>query len=76
MLVQVGSEPSSESIAGEEKEERESEEEEASGGHKVVVEAELQREQQQQHKGLARKVLPDVIGLLNSRLWNLWGPNV
>ncbi|XP_031400488.1 uncharacterized protein LOC116210662 [Punica granatum] len=28
------------------------------------------------HKGLARKVLPDVLGLLNSRLWNLWGPNV
>lgn len=28
------------------------------------------------HKGLARKVLPDVIGILNSRLWNLWGPNV
>ncbi|KAL2903822.1 Ribosomal RNA small subunit methyltransferase H [Bienertia sinuspersici] len=33
-------------------------------------------QQQQQHKGLARKVLPDVIGLFNSRLWNLWGPNV
>ncbi|CAI9093190.1 OLC1v1028628C1 [Oldenlandia corymbosa var. corymbosa] len=28
------------------------------------------------HKGLARKVLPDVMGLLNSRLWNLWSPNV
>ncbi|KAK4780025.1 hypothetical protein SAY87_016131 [Trapa incisa] len=28
------------------------------------------------HKGLARKVLPDVLGLLNSRLWNLWNPNV
>ncbi|GAB4828591.1 hypothetical protein Ancab_018251 [Ancistrocladus abbreviatus] len=28
------------------------------------------------HKGLARKVLPDVIGLLNSRLWNLWNLNV
>ncbi|GMH27416.1 hypothetical protein Nepgr_029259 [Nepenthes gracilis] len=28
------------------------------------------------HKGLARKVLPDVIGLLNSRLWSLWSPNV
>ena len=28
------------------------------------------------HKGLARKVLPDVLGLFNSRLWNLWGPNV
>ncbi|OAY34278.1 uncharacterized protein LOC110627765 [Manihot esculenta] len=28
------------------------------------------------HKGLARKVLPDVLGLLNSRLWSLWGPNV
>ncbi|GAB4861535.1 hypothetical protein Ancab_036727 [Ancistrocladus abbreviatus] len=27
-------------------------------------------------KGLARKVLPDMIGLLNSRLWNLWNPNV
>ncbi|XP_057484888.1 uncharacterized protein LOC130771289 [Actinidia eriantha] len=28
------------------------------------------------HKGLARKVLPDVVGLLHSRLWSLWGPNV
>lgn len=28
------------------------------------------------HKGLARKVLPDVLGLFNSRLWNLWSPNV
>ncbi|KAK9277611.1 hypothetical protein L1049_007157 [Liquidambar formosana] len=27
------------------------------------------------NKGLARKVLPDVLGLLNSRLWNLWSPN-
>lgn len=82
VVVEVGSETSPESIAGEEgaaaaEEDRESDEE-ASGGHKVKVEAELQREQQQQqqHKGLARKVLPDVIGLLNSRLWNLWGPNV
>ncbi|OMP09913.1 hypothetical protein COLO4_05012 [Corchorus olitorius] len=28
------------------------------------------------HKGLARKVLPDVLGLFNSRLWGLWNPNV
>ncbi|KAH7856557.1 hypothetical protein Vadar_002768 [Vaccinium darrowii] len=28
------------------------------------------------HRGLARKVLPDVVGLLNSRLWSLWSPNV
>ncbi|XP_059656624.1 uncharacterized protein LOC132303407 [Cornus florida] len=28
------------------------------------------------HKGMARKVLPDVLGLLNSRLWSLWNPNV
>lgn len=27
------------------------------------------------HKGLVRKVLPDVLGLFNSRLWNLWSPN-
>lgn len=26
-------------------------------------------------KGLARKVLPDVLGLFNSRLWSLWSPN-
>lgn len=79
VVVEVGSETSRESIAGEEgatAEEDRVSDEEASGGHKVKVEAELQREQQQQHKGLARKVLPDVIGLLNSRLWNLWGPNV
>jgi|UniRef100_A0A2N9H7I9 hypothetical protein len=30
----------------------------------------------QNHKGLARKVLPDVLGLFNSRLWSLWSPNV
>ncbi|KVI05697.1 hypothetical protein Ccrd_015888 [Cynara cardunculus var. scolymus] len=29
-----------------------------------------------QHKGLARKVLPDVIGLFHWRLWSLWSPNV
>lgn len=28
------------------------------------------------HKGLARKVLPDLLGLFNSRLWNLWSPHV
>ncbi|XP_010249080.1 PREDICTED: uncharacterized protein LOC104591767 [Nelumbo nucifera] len=28
------------------------------------------------HKALARKVLPDVLGLFNSRLWRLWSPNV
>ncbi|KAL9386659.1 hypothetical protein Peur_019783 [Populus x canadensis] len=28
------------------------------------------------HKGLARKVLPDVLGLLNSRLWSLLSPNL
>ncbi|XVF54716.1 hypothetical protein PTKIN_Ptkin05aG0203500 [Pterospermum kingtungense] len=28
------------------------------------------------HKGLARKVLPGVVGLLNSRLWSLWGPSI
>ncbi|XWS34529.1 hypothetical protein CRYUN_Cryun21dG0046400 [Craigia yunnanensis] len=28
------------------------------------------------HKGLARKVLSDVLGLFNSRLWGLWNPNV
>ncbi|CAH2034034.1 unnamed protein product [Thlaspi arvense] len=27
------------------------------------------------HKGLARKVLPDVLGLFNSRFWSLWNPN-
>lgn len=27
-------------------------------------------------KGFARKMLPDVLGILNSRLWNLWSPNV
>ncbi|KAJ4728813.1 ATP-dependent tryptophan/phenylalanine/tyrosine adenylase [Melia azedarach] len=27
-------------------------------------------------KGFARKVLPDVVGLLNSRLWSLWSPSI
>ncbi|KAL5717479.1 hypothetical protein ACHQM5_010471 [Ranunculus cassubicifolius] len=28
------------------------------------------------HKGLARKVLPDVMGLFNSRIWSLWSTNI
>ncbi|GMI83463.1 hypothetical protein like AT5G13090 [Hibiscus trionum] len=28
------------------------------------------------HKGLARKLLPDILGLFNSRLCRLWNPNV
>ncbi|ESQ41248.1 hypothetical protein EUTSA_v10015811mg [Eutrema salsugineum] len=28
-----------------------------------------------EHKGLARKVLPDVLGLFNSNFWRLWNPN-
>ena len=28
------------------------------------------------HKGLTRKALSEVLGLLNSRLWSLWIPNV
>ncbi|XVF49584.1 hypothetical protein PTKIN_Ptkin04bG0024300 [Pterospermum kingtungense] len=28
------------------------------------------------HKGLARKVLPDVVGWFNSRLRSLWGPSI
>ncbi|KAL1565318.1 hypothetical protein AAHA92_07552 [Salvia divinorum] len=28
------------------------------------------------HKGLARKVLPDVMGIFSSRLWRLWSPNL
>ncbi|CAA0402276.1 unnamed protein product [Arabidopsis thaliana] len=27
------------------------------------------------HKGLARKVLPDVLGLFHSNFWRLWNPN-
>ncbi|KAL0888015.1 hypothetical protein Bca101_011998 [Brassica carinata] len=27
------------------------------------------------HRGLARKVLPDVLGLFNSSFWRLWNPN-
>ncbi|PIA51044.1 hypothetical protein AQUCO_01100103v1 [Aquilegia coerulea] len=30
----------------------------------------------QVHKGLARKVLPDVMGLFNSRIWSLWSTNI
>ncbi|XP_010556117.1 PREDICTED: uncharacterized protein LOC104825487 [Tarenaya hassleriana] len=30
---------------------------------------------QAERKGLARKVLPDVLGLFNSRIWSLWNPN-
>lgn len=28
------------------------------------------------HKGLARKVLPDFMGIFHSRYWSLWSPNV
>ncbi|OVA17464.1 hypothetical protein BVC80_1837g285 [Macleaya cordata] len=28
------------------------------------------------NKGLVSKVLPDVLGILNSRIWSLWSPNV
>ncbi|KAK1419954.1 hypothetical protein QVD17_29409 [Tagetes erecta] len=27
-------------------------------------------------KGLGKKIMPDVIGLFNWRLWSIWGPNV
>lgn len=27
-------------------------------------------------KGLARKVLPDLMGIFHSRYWSLWSPNV
>lgn len=30
----------------------------------------------QNQKGLATKVLPDVLGFFNSRLWSLWSPNL
>ncbi|KAK1381628.1 ATP-dependent tryptophan/phenylalanine/tyrosine adenylase [Heracleum sosnowskyi] len=29
-----------------------------------------------EQKGLVRKVLPDIMGLLNCRIWSLWSPNV
>lgn len=43
---------------------------------KVVVVSGAAAGTSNHHKGLARKVLPDVLGLLNSRLWSLWSPNV
>uniref|UniRef100_A0A5B6YVY3 Uncharacterized protein n=1 Tax=Davidia involucrata TaxID=16924 RepID=A0A5B6YVY3_DAVIN len=52
-------------------EEAREEEEEASPTAAVV----LRSSAVSNHKGLARKVLPDVLGLLNSRLWSLWSPN-
>ncbi|KAF5449304.1 hypothetical protein F2P56_029767 [Juglans regia] len=52
--------------------EKEEEEEEAT----VVEAAMVAAGSSNNHKGLARKVLPDVLGLLNSRLWSLWSPNV
>lgn len=70
----TGSPSENEEIRTSEKEEGEVEErereEEINGGHRKQLQL------QQQHKGLARKMLPDVIGFFNSRLWNLWGPNV
>lgn len=51
---------------------REEVEEEAPAAEAQIV---LRSSPANGHKGLARKVLPDVVGLLNSRLWSLWGPN-
>ncbi|KAF7123943.1 hypothetical protein RHSIM_Rhsim12G0023900 [Rhododendron simsii] len=42
----------------------------------VVVEREAAAAVDNYNKGLVRKVLPDVVGLFNSRLWGLWSPNV
>lgn len=43
----------------------------------VVMMKKKKNSEEQEYKGLVRKVLPDVLGLFNSRLWNLiWSPNV
>ncbi|MCL7044951.1 hypothetical protein MKW94_018743 [Papaver nudicaule] len=45
----------------------------------VAAEVEEKTEEQVQdggHKGLARVVLPDLLGRLNCRLWTLWSPRV
>ncbi|KAI3452570.1 hypothetical protein Pfo_009234 [Paulownia fortunei] len=51
----------------EEEEEEEEEEDVAASPASVVV---------HNHKGLVRKVLSDVMGIFNSRLWSFWSPNV
>ncbi|XP_043703820.1 uncharacterized protein LOC122653923 [Telopea speciosissima] len=45
----------------------------ASGGHHYQQQ---QQHRHHHHKGLARMVIPDVLGLLNSRLWSLWNPSI
>ncbi|XP_026385430.1 uncharacterized protein LOC113281015 [Papaver somniferum] len=46
-------------------------------GEMVLVVMKKKNSEEQEYKGLVRKVLPDVLGLFNSRLWNLiWSPNV
>ncbi|KAI3929623.1 hypothetical protein MKX01_025791 [Papaver californicum] len=57
--------------------------EEVKEEHETVVEEVVEEAEEQVqvlnnggHRGLARKVLPDVLGILNSRLWSLWSPNV
>ncbi|KAI3983503.1 hypothetical protein MKX01_038923 [Papaver californicum] len=65
-------------------EERKEKEEVKEEQETVVAEVKVVEETEEQvqvlnnggHKGLARKVLPDVLGILNSRLWSLWSPNV
>ncbi|KAI3932775.1 hypothetical protein MKW92_052669 [Papaver armeniacum] len=43
----------------------------------LVVMKKKKNSEEQEYKGLVRKVLPDLLGLFNSRLWNLiWSPNV
>ncbi|KAI3864970.1 hypothetical protein MKX03_013354 [Papaver bracteatum] len=46
-------------------------------GEMMLVVMKKKNSEEQEYKGLVRKVLPDVLGLFNSRLWNLiWSPNV
>ncbi|KAI3976002.1 hypothetical protein MKX01_016685 [Papaver californicum] len=51
---------------------------EAETGEMVLVMMKKKKNsEEQEYKGLVRKVLPDVLGLFDSRLWNLiWSPNV
>lgn len=50
--------------------------EEMTGNRKQLVgSVQLQPGGGNHHRGLVRKVWPDVLGLFNSRLWSIWSPN-
>ena len=47
-------------------------------GAEIIIELDMEvaSVSEAYHKGLAKNILPDMVGLLNSCLWSLWSPNI